>query len=731
MSAQKKSISRDESKRQDTGTNSIGGINKSFDRVANIWLQFTRYGRDFIGIILVASGLITLFGLAGFSRGLLIVYWSRFLASAVGWAKWIVPPLIIGMGLVIFLRHLELFKKLSFRKILSIEVLFFLGVMILATVGGKNLDRAEAGQDGGVIGWGLVTLLEFIIPYPWSFILLLIIGAALVGTLSGRMPILFRSLEVWLEEELKTVGLLDRNGKPSDVALNGLVQSGKAPATQNSPDSITAIPRNDRLPPLNLLMQEHSDNPDEDDIHATADLIEQTLLEFGIPARVVGFRVGPTVTQFAIEPGFTEKMGPDGQLIQQKVRVAQISALSRDLALALSAERLRVEAPVPGHTFVGIEVPNQHLSLVRLRGLIESDAFQNLGSPMAIALGRNVSGQPLVADLAKMPHLLIAGTTGSGKSVAIAAIAIGLVMNNTPEELRLAMLDPKMVELIRFNGLPHLFGKVETEQERMLAVLRWALVEMDSRYRLLESTHSRDLESYNRKVQKRKQPTLPRIAILIDELADLMMQAPDQTESSLVRLAQMARATGIHLVVATQRPSTDVVTGLIKANFPARLSFTVASSIDSRVILDTTGAETLLGRGDLLFLDPEVGSPQRAQGVIVTDHEIERVIHYWQKMAPLGEALEPPWAEMVSEATGEGDDQLLKQAIDVVRSSQRASASLIQRRLRIGYPRAARLIDDMEALGVVGPAQGAGREREVLWSPDDVDLGAETDLDEE
>jgi len=249
---------------------------------------------------------------------------------------------------------------------------------------------------------------------------------------------------------------------------------------------------------------------------------------------------------------------------------------------------------------MGIEVPNSQTSVVHLRGLLESEEFKRLASPLALVLGKCVSGESVVGDLARMPHLLIAGTTGSGKSVCISAITACLVMNNLPEDLKMVMLDPKMVELVRFNGLPHLLGKVETEIERMLAVLRWAQAEMDARYRMLESVHARDLSDYNRKMQRKKQPTLPRIVIMIDELADLMMSAPDQTEHSLVRLAQMARATGIHLIVATQRPSTDVVTGLIKANFPARISFTVASSVDSRVVLDANGAETLLGKGDML-----------------------------------------------------------------------------------------------------------------------------------
>jgi S-DNA-T family DNA segregation ATPase FtsK/SpoIIIE len=305
-----------------------------------------------------------------------------------------------------------------------------------------------------------------------------------------------------------------------------------------------------------------------------------------------------------------------------------------------------------------------------------------------------------------------------------------MVMNNTPEELRIAMLDPKMVELVRFNGLPHLLGQVETDINRMLGVLRWALLEMDHRYRLLEENHVRDLEGYNRKMARRKQQALPRIVVMIDELADLMMSAPDQTEHSLIRLAQMARATGIHLIVATQRPSTDVVTGLIKANFPARISFTVASSVDSRVILDSNGAETLLGRGDMLFLSPEVGSLQRAQGVMVTDTEIEKVIGFWQKMAPKEENA-PPWEDLLDDVADSADN-LVDQAVKFVRQSQRASASLLQRRLRIGYPRAARLMDELEEMGVVGPNLGAGREREVLLPPEEGDEEeAETEVGEE
>jgi S-DNA-T family DNA segregation ATPase FtsK/SpoIIIE len=295
-------------------------------------------------------------------------------------------------------------------------------------------------------------------------------------------------------------------------------------------------------------------------------------------------------------------------------------------------------------------------------------------------------------------------------------------MNNTPEELRLVMIDSKMVELLRYNGLPHLYGKVETNIDRIMGVLRWVVVEMEHRYRLLEGAKARDLDSYNRKLARREDgKPLPRIVVIIDELADLMMSSPDQTEHNLVRLAQMARATGIHLVVATQRPSTDVVTGLIKANFPARLAFAVSSGVDSRVILDATGAETLLGRGDMLFLNPEVGNPMRAQGVMVTDQEIEKLITHWQKVSNLALDDEPPWEKVLQESAEDGEDDLLEEAISLVQSTQRASASLLQRRLRIGYPRAARLLDQLEEMGIVGPSQGGGRERDVLLDPEDDD----------
>jgi S-DNA-T family DNA segregation ATPase FtsK/SpoIIIE len=438
-----------------------------------------------------------------------------------------------------------------------------------------------------------------------------------------------------------------------------------------------------------------------------------------------------------VEPGYIEQVGPNGKTRKNKVRVSQITALADDLALALSAPRLRIEAPVPGHPYVGIEVPNQRKGVVRMRPILESAAFQSIKSPLGICLGRDVSGKPITADLISMPHLLIAGTTGSGKSVCIVALTACLIANNSPEDLRLVLIDPKMVELVRFNGLPHLFGKVETELDRITGVLRWCMREMDNRYRTLEAARARDIDEYNRRLRgKRRAERIPRIVVMIDELADLMMMAPDQTEHTLVRLAQMARATGIHLVLATQRPSTDILTGLIKANCPARISFATASSVDSRVILDTQGAETLLGRGDMLYLSPEAASPIRLQGVFVSDREVEALVDYWRTAARVdsGEPLEPPpWEEMLERQDALQDrDEIVESAIELVKQSGEASASMLQRRLRIGYPRAARLMDELEELGVIGRPQSGGRTREVLIGKDDDPLrNRKDDQDEE
>jgi S-DNA-T family DNA segregation ATPase FtsK/SpoIIIE len=705
--------------------------NDWLDRLARFNAHFGRFLRDVGGVTLLALAAMSLMALWSITGGILLTPWAAFLKIWLGWGAYLLILAIVLAGIFLLRRD---DRPIRFGWIISFELATFLTLGLLAVAGGYDLVRADLGMDGGRLGWGLARFFTTLAGPTWGVVALALIwlfftlGAFNVWALLEARLLHLAETKPVLSQPNGAVN--EKHDKPTPKvreprkrvpAIPPEFRTSLRPHEAKDEKPVKPQPRGERLPPLNLFSSDQSSRPDERTINQTAGLIMKTLSEFGIPAQVIGYRVGPAVTQFAVQPGFIKKPGSNEDDAQQmKVRVAQIAALQKDLTLALSAERLRIEAPVPGKPYVGIEVPNSHTSVVRLRPILETESFYKVNSPLAIALGRDVSGQPLVADLTRMPHLLIAGSTGSGKSVCITSIAACLAMNNAPEDLRLVLIDSKMVELIRFNGLPHLYGKVETDIQRILGVLRWVVVEMEHRYRLLESAHARDLNSYNRKLSRRKDGVtpLPRIVVIIDELADLMMSAPDVTEHNLVRLAQMARATGIHLVVATQRPSTDVVTGLIKANFPARISFSMASGIDSRVILDTVGAETLLGRGDMLFLNPEVGNPIRAQGVLVTDQEIERLIAHWQKTTVYSEE-QPPWEKLLSEP-GEGeDDGLIEQAISIVRGTNRASASLLQRRLRIGYPRAARLLDQLEEMGIVGESQGGGRERDVLVDPDD------------
>ncbi|RME39675.1 MAG: DNA translocase FtsK [Thermoflexia bacterium] len=517
----------------------------------------------------------------------------------------------------------------------------------------------------------------------------------------------------------------EREERPTPTPRPRPARAVASPPTPVAPATPAAQSQRPVLPPLDLLEEGEEVGLSDEEIRRKSRIIVETLAQFGLPVEVVEVRRGPAVTQFGIAPGFTERTGPDGQRRAYKVRVAQIAALANDLALALAAPSLRVEAPVPGRSVVGIEVPNERISVVTLRAVMESDAFRSLArkSPLAIALGEDVAGAPVAADLATMPHLLIAGTTGSGKSVCIKALATCLAMTNRPEDLRFVMIDPKMVELVRFNGLPHLLGHTEVELERIPRVLRWVAHEMDDRYRKFAAIGARHIDDYNARLSRSDpQARLPRIVVLIDELADLMMMAPEETERTICRIAQMARATGIHLVIATQRPSVDVVTGLIKANFPARISFATASQVDSRVILDMPGAETLLGKGDMLYLAADAGHPIRLQGCYVSEAEIERVVEFWRNQLP-DRASGAPWESMMP--TGEGsvvgffqetddEEELLRRAIEILRTRETISASYLQRRLRIAYPTAARLMERLEEMGLVGPQEAAGRPRRVI-----------------
>jgi S-DNA-T family DNA segregation ATPase FtsK/SpoIIIE len=457
------------------------------------------------------------------------------------------------------------------------------------------------------------------------------------------------------------------------------------------------------LPPITLLEDIAARNGDSSMDHQRhADIIEAKLGSFNIPARVVAWNAGPVVTQYEVEPA-------------PEIKVSRIEALADDLSMALAARTIRIEAPIPGKSVVGIEIPNKDFNIVALRRILEEVDFRS-GSKLTFALGRDVAGHARAADLAKMPHLLIAGATGSGKSVMVNALISSLLCNATPDEVRLVLMDLKRVELSAYNGLPHLMVPVITEPERAKAALKWAVAEMESRYRRFAGANARNITSFN---ETRADPAdrMNYLVIIVDELADLMMREGKNVEDPIVRLAQKARATGIHMVLATQRPSVNVVTGLIKANFPSRIAFAMASQIDSRTILDMPGAEDLIGRGDMLFQPADLPRPIRLQGVYVSDKEIANVTEHWRADA------EPHYdmgivdtGDELAEAEEEPDDdadRLLPDAVGVVQEYDRASASLLQRRLKIGYARAARIIDQLEARGYIGPFDGSNA-RQVL-----------------
>jgi S-DNA-T family DNA segregation ATPase FtsK/SpoIIIE len=480
------------------------------------------------------------------------------------------------------------------------------------------------------------------------------------------------------------------------------------------------------LPPIDeILVSSTEQELSQSEIRERVRIIEDTLSSFGVPAKVVEVNQGPTVTQFGVEPGYIERRDSNGRVKRAKIKVSKIANLANDLALALAASPIRIEAPVPGRSVVGIEVPNSEIALVALRTVLDSDVFQDIKGPLPIALGQDVAGKPVATDLSAMPHLLIAGATGAGKSVCVNSIITSLLCTRTPAECQFILIDPKMVELTAYDGIPHLRAPVVIELERVVGVLNWATREMDDRYKMFNRARARNIDAYNQQLVADGKKPLPYVVVIIDELADLMMVSPDEVERSICRIAQMARATGIHLVIATQRPSVDVVTGLIKANFPARISFAVTSQTDSRVIIDTPGADKLLGRGDMLLMTPDSSKLLRLQGCFVSDAELAALVRYWKGVRTAQEPVVPEavvqqrmWEEIeASEAKAASGDELLPKAIDLVREHQRASISMLQRRLRIGYSRAARLIDTMEEQGIIGPEPGGNRTREVLQPP--------------
>lgn len=710
---------------------------------------------DLLGVLLALIGGLTLLALFSTNRSPVTGWWMQALTNLAGWGMFVLPLGLIAFGLWLVFRRVERFPALSAGRVAGVLLLYvnLLAWVHLFTGGGWGESmRGKGGWLGGMFEFFLEDRLgvagAVIFLLAWTLIAMLVLFDLPLPELLQRIAALFKrkpGATPTVKEPALRHGLhpqpidepssdLPEDFKPLEPlpvsspnrGAAASPRSGPSPAAsaahalpvsveQSAPEAGWVLPTLDSIldPATRLAVQAGADEQ-------RARLIEETLASFGAPGRVVDIQRGPSVTQFGVEPDFVESRG--GRV---RVRVNKIQALADDLALALAASRIRIQAPVPGRRFVGIEVPNDEKVKVSLREVMESEKFAKIKSPLRFAIGKDVAGGSVSYDLASMPHLLIAGTTGSGKSVCVNSMLACLLLNNSPADLRLVLVDPKRVELTGYNGIPHLLAPVVVEPERVVGALQWMLREMDNRYHRFAATGTRNIVEFNGRYPEQK---IPYLVMFIDELADLMMMAPEDTERSITRLAQLARATGIHLVLATQRPSVDVVTGLIKANFPARIAFAVFSSIDSRVILDQPGAERLLGRGDMLFQAPDAPAPARLQGVFVSDSEIQRLVEYWRLQSAQRPAAAPANDQGVDalprgvplkqtplwDAMEEDGDPLYKEAVELVRREGRASITMLQRRLRVGYTRAARMIDTMEEKGVIAPSQPNSQVREVL-----------------
>ena len=708
----------------------------------NFWQRMSVNHRlDLIGVILALLGFSTLLILASIARSPITDLWVIFLTRSFGWGRWIFPTALMIIGIWLVMRNQESVPYLSVARVTGILLLFFLFLAIFQVFTSDPAHKVifiEGAIGGGYLGalfmrfflvnlGGLGTTVVFL---AWILI-------ATTMTLDISIPEFFERItppfviiyQIW-KEKFDEIRVARRPEKemPS-IQMDGYTSTNGETEENSTPQVHIGVSTEEpiewQLPPIaEILDPGFTPSINEEFIEVRARLIEETLESFGAPVNIVEINRGPTITQFGIEPGFIQTRKG-----QTRVRVNKITSLSDDLALALSASRIRIQAPVPGKGYIGIEVPNEEMTMVALRDILESDVFKNTKTPLGFALGRDVAGHPQVADLTKMPHLLIAGTTGSGKSVCVNAILTSMLLHNTPDDLRLVLVDPKRVELTGYNGIPHLLAPVVVETEKVVGALEWMTREMDKRYHAFSQVGARNITDYNERMEQQGGKNLPFLVIVIDELADLMMIAPDETERTITRLAQLARATGIHMILATQRPSTDVVTGLIKANFPARIAFAVASGVDSRVILDQSGAERLLGRGDMLYQAPDAPSAARLQGVFISEIETERLVEFWKMQTsdyasppaestssaenlPNGVPLKQ--VDMFEEEMAKKIDPLYDESVELVRRQGRASVSMLQRRLRIGYTRASRLMDAMEDEGIVSAPTGGTGVRDVL-----------------
>ena len=699
---------------------------------------------DVVGAVMAVIGIAAGLLLFSAQRSAPIESVVSILTRAFGWGMYILPFGLIVMGGWLIFRRIEKLPPLTLERVTGIIVLFLWLLTTMHSIIAAPEMAEQAAMDGAGGGYIGSTFERVLFKYLGT-------GGAVVALLAWLLIAVTMTFDIEIQELFKWVGpsvaylrqkIAERLSKPTAVSPEDLEVAANGFTPLHRPEPVVAEPPPTgvpvstvrpveaviewKLPEVKYILESGSaPEVNEEFIQQRARLIQETLASFGAPVQVVEINRGPAITQFGVEPLFVETRSG-----RTKVRVNKIASLADDLALALAAPRIRIQAPVPGHSYVGIEVPNDEMALVALRDIVESEPFKRNPNPMKFALGRDVTGHPVSTTLENMPHLLIAGTTGSGKSVCVNSILTCMLLHNTPDELKLILVDPKRVELTGYNGIPHLLSPVVVEVERVIGALQWMTREMDRRYHLFAQAGSRNINDYNAKMKLQGGKKLPLLVIVIDELADLMMISPTETEQTITRLAQLSRATGIHMVLATQRPSVDVVTGLIKANFPARIAFAVASNTDSRVILDQPGAERLLGRGDMLFQAPDAPAPVRLQGVFVSDHEITNLVDFWRAQlggaSPYGAPSVPSdipksdvplkqtamFADMEPEETNA--DPLFAEAVDLVRKEGRASVSMLQRRLRIGYTRAARLVDMMEDKGIVGPPEGGTQMRQIL-----------------
>src|ERR1017187_4091224 len=651
--------------------------------------------------------------------------------TVLGWTAYLVPLALVYWGVVKLKSEDHRITPSKFGGMACI--LLFSAAWLYVSFVSRNSVGIWQGGHGGVIGKilgaGVLSVLDKI-PAAILFFVLTVLAIFFAFGISPKvLARLFNVFRRQGEGESDDLASLKARAEASGFKLNEGVPivHHEAMRAANLKDTTQRLLPNMqqealtttsdpgwRYPNVNLL-SETQDKADAGNVSANAAIIRDTLSNFNIEVEMEGANVGPRLTQYTLKP-------PSG------IKLGRITALDNNLALDLAAQSIRIEAPIPGKRAVGVEVPNLKSATVRLSSIFLSHEWQTLSSPLGIAIGKDIAGVPVVADLDTMPHILVAGQTGSGKSVMINTILTSLLYRNSPSDLKLILVDPKQVELKPYDDIPHLLTPVITEPEKCISALKWATVEMERRYRALVEVGKRNIGEYN---AIKKEEGMPYIVIVIDELADLMMMASRDVESLIVRIAQKSRAVGIHLVLATQRPSVDVITGLIKANFPARVAFTTASQVDSRTILDQIGAEKLLGQGDMLFLTAEMSRPKRVQGAFIGEDETARVADFIRMQRPPqynDEVVSQPvelngrGSIVADYGAGNADDDMFKDAVRCVIEGHKASTSLLQRRLRIGYGRAARLIEAMEEQGIVGPADGS-RPREVLVTSLDAVFG--------